>query len=93
MSRFRVQPGDVPKSAAAQRMGMTVDAFTAVEPNLVARGFPKPDRDTGNYDLDAINAWRRLRHPHLFNTATTMGARDASTVVRDRLASMRGAGR
>ena len=93
MSRFRVQPGDVPVSAAAQRMGMTVDAFTVHLPNLIARGFPKADPDTGNYDLDAIDAWRRLRHPHLFNSPDSMGARDASTVAQDRIAAASRGGR
>jgi len=88
MSRFRVQPGDVPVRAAAQRMGLTVDAFTVHLPNLIARGFPRADPDTGNYDLDAIDAWRRARHLHLFNSSSdTMGARDASTVVLDRIAA------
>jgi hypothetical protein len=93
MQRFSVHPGDVPASMAARRMGMTLGALNTALPNLIARGFPKPDPDTGNYDLDAIDAWRRLRNPHLFSTAITMGARDASTVVQDRLASMRKAGR
>jgi hypothetical protein len=89
-SRFRVQPGDVPPSAAAQRMGMTVEAFTAALPNLVSRGFPKADPDTGNFDLDAIDAWRRLRHPHLYTgVSVEMGARDASSVVQDRIAALR----
>lgn len=62
MSRFSVQPGDVPAQAAARRMGMSLNEFVAVLPNLVARGFPKPDPDTHNFDLDAIDAWRRARH-------------------------------
>jgi hypothetical protein len=90
MSRARIQPGDVPASAAAARMGMAVEAFQAALPNLVARGFPKPDPDTHNFDLDAIDAWRRSRHPHLFGGRTEMGARDASTVVGDRIAALRG---
>jgi hypothetical protein len=93
MQRSRIQPGDVPVSAAAQRMGMTVDAFTVHLPNLIARGFPKADPDTGNYDLDAIDAWRKLRHPHLFNSPGSMGARDASTVAQDRIAAASRGGR
>lgn len=90
MKRFRVQPGDVPASTAAQRMGMAPEAFDAALPNLIARGFPKPDPDTKNFDLDAIDAWRRTRHPHLYSGRSEFGARDASTVAQDRIASMRG---
>jgi hypothetical protein len=72
-------------------MGMTIEAFTAALPNLVSRGFPKADPDTGNFDLDAIDAWRRLRHSHLYSglQASEMGARDASSVVQDRIAAQR----
>ena len=88
--RFRIQPGDVPLASAAERMGMAVDAFQAALPRLHARGFPKPDIDTGNYDLDAIDVWRRSRHHHLFSSQGELGARDASDVVHDRIAALRG---
>jgi hypothetical protein len=91
MSRFRVQPGDVPASAAAERLGVTLDAFEAALPNLLSRGFPRQDPDTKNFDLDAIDAWRRKRHPHLFGGGSgEFGARDASTVAADRIAALRG---
>ena len=57
--RFHIIPGDVPADAAARRMGMTSEAFKAALPNLIARGFPKSDPDTGNFDLDAIDVRRR----------------------------------
>jgi hypothetical protein len=88
--RFHIEPGDVPADCAAKRLGMTLEAFTTKLPNLIARGFPKPDPDTHNFDLDAIDAWRRLRHPHLFAGRGEFGARDASTVVQERLAALRG---
>jgi hypothetical protein len=92
--RFHVQPGDVPASMAARRMGMTLEAFEAAITALIARGFPAPDPSTGNFDLDAIDAWRRSRHTHLFVDRADFGARDASTVVRDRIAAAsRGGGR
>jgi hypothetical protein len=51
--RFKLIPGgDAPDYVAAQRMGMTLEAFKAALPNLIARGFPKPDPTTGNFDLD-----------------------------------------
>lgn len=87
--RFRVEPRDVPAEVAARRLGMTLAAFLDALPNLIARGFPAQDPDTHNFDLDAIDAWRRLRHAHLFASPVAMGARDASTVVGDRLAAMR----
>lgn len=88
-ARLRIAPGDVPVVAAAQRMGMTAEAFSAALPNLIARGFPKPDPDTKNFDLDAIDAGRRSRHPHLYAGRAEFAARDASTVAQDRIASMR----
>jgi hypothetical protein len=88
--RFHIVQGDVPEKEAAKRMGTPVDAFKAALPNLIARGFPKPDPETGNFDLDAIDAWRRLRNPHLFGGRAEFGARDASTVVEERLAAMKG---
>jgi hypothetical protein len=89
-SRFRIQPGDVPASMAADRMGVSQEAFEAILPNLFSRGFPKPDPDTKNFDLDAIDAWRRARHPHLFGVGAELGARDAKSVVADRIAALRG---
>jgi hypothetical protein len=88
--RFQISPGDVPASAAARRLGMDVEAFKAALPNLIARGFPKADPDTSNFDLDAIDAWRRARNPHLFVGRSEFVARDASTVVQDRIAWLRG---
>lgn len=89
-NRFRIQPGDVPASIAATRMGLTVEAFGTALPNLIARGFPKADPDTGLYDLDAIDQWRRLRHQHLYGGPVDFGARDASTVAQGRIAALRG---
>jgi len=85
----RVQPGDVPASLAAQRMGMTLGEFEAKLSNLIARGFPAADPDTGNFDLDAIDQWRRSRHPHLYGGRAEFGARDAATVAHDRIRAMR----
>jgi hypothetical protein len=86
--RFHVAPGDVPPLVAARRLGMTLEAFTAALPGLIDRGFPRPDQTTGNYDLDAIDAWRRARHPHLFPGTESTDAKDASKVVRSRLRMM-----
>jgi hypothetical protein len=56
----------VPPVTAARRMGLSLDGFRDALPELVARGFPPADETTGNFDLDAIDTWRRTRHPHLF---------------------------
>ena len=87
-TRFNVEPRDVPPPQAARRLGKSMPEFETVLPNLIARGFPEPDPDTGNFDLDAIDAWRRARHPHLFLTETPR-ARDARTVVSARLGEMK----
>jgi hypothetical protein len=43
-------------------MGLSLEQFTAILPRLLGRGFPPSDPDTGNYDLDEIDAWRAKRH-------------------------------
>lgn len=87
--RIRVEIREVPAEHAARRMGLSLADFQQALAGLVARGFPEADPDTGNFDLDAIDAWRKARHPHLFGGAT-LGPRDASTVVDDRFAAARG---
>jgi hypothetical protein len=64
--RYRVEPRDVSREAAARRLGLTLAQFDTQYDNLVARGFPASDRDTGNFDLHAIDRWCDARHPHLF---------------------------
>jgi hypothetical protein len=55
--RFPVAPRCVPLEKAARRLHMTPEDFQAVRPRLEERRFPRPDRDTGMYDLAAIDAW------------------------------------
>jgi hypothetical protein len=88
VKRFRIEPRDVPAREAARRLGKTLAEFNAILPNLIARGFPKPDPDTGHFDLVAIDKWCDARHAHLFGGDAPMQARDASTVVKDRIAAM-----
>jgi len=93
MQRFKLPPGgDVPPVTAARRLAMTLEAFTKELPSLIARGFPAPDPTTGNFDLDAIDKWRRTRNPHLYPDRVTVAptARDAKDVVKERIAGLRG---
>jgi hypothetical protein len=89
--RFKLPPGgDVPPVTAARRMGLTLEAFSDALPALVARGFPSADATTGNYDLDAIDVWRRTRYPKLFFDAAHLEpSRDAERIVAQRLATAR----
>ena len=90
--RFHIEPRDVPPEIAAKRLGKTLADFNSALPNLVARGFPAADPDTGNYDLNAIDRWCDARHSHLFPGGAAMQARDAGTVAQDRIARMRANG-
>lgn len=95
--RYRVDPADVSPEKAARRLGLALSEFEARLPRLLSRGFPPPDPDTGNYDLEAIDRWRRRRHPHLFPeqhdvlTAPPV-ARDAADVVGARIARLKAGG-
>jgi hypothetical protein len=86
--RFKLPPGgDCPPAAAARRIWLSPEEFKEALPDLLVRGFPRADPTTGNYDIDAIDAWRRSRYPHLFRENLTLPAtaRDAREVVRARL--------
>jgi len=67
--RYRVDPGDVPEEKAARRLHLTVAQFRDALPRLLERGFPPADPDTGMFDLEAIDAWRRARHPRLLSVS------------------------
>jgi hypothetical protein len=84
--------GDCPPAAAARVLWLSLPEFYAKLPDLRARGFPAPDPTTGNYDMDAITAWRKQRHPQVYGEQLTpvTTARNANDVVRARLAGGRG---
>ncbi len=86
--RFKVEPRDVPPIAVARFLGLTEARFLACLPDLLARGFPGADPTTGNFDLKAVNAWQDRRSGLKHGTPETV-ARDASTVVADRIKAMR----
>jgi hypothetical protein len=90
--RYRAECRDVPLEEAARRLGVKPNIFADKLPNLFACGFPRPDPDTRNFDLQAIDRWMDSRNPHLFGIGAQMQARDASTVVKDRLAKLRASG-
>ena len=91
--RFRVDPRDIPPEMAARRLGITLARFDEVKANLFARGFPKPDPDTGNYDGQAVDRWCDARHPDLMGETAALGARDARSVVPDRIAKLKAGAR
>lgn len=88
--RFRVIPRDVPPVIAARRLGMTLDQFQQKLPELRARrpAFPAADPTTGNFDLEAIEAWMNARHPQIFTGQTISAPVDGTATTRDRLRSM-----
>jgi hypothetical protein len=86
--RFRIEPRDIPPEKAARRLGLTMEQFEHLLPRLLSRGFPASDPDTGNYDLDAIDAWRAARHRRLLPAEPAQ--EHASGRVRARLEAMRG---
>jgi hypothetical protein len=86
--RYHVTPRDAPAAVAARVLGLTELQFAEKLPQLLGRGFPKPDETTGLYDLDAIDEWRRRRHPELFLTALEQ-ARDARAVFSERMAKLK----
>lgn len=85
--------GDGSPRDAARLLGLSEARFAELQPRLLRRGFPLPDQDTGLFDLDAVNLWRRRRNPHLFTDhkedgLTPAPARDAASVISQRLGEM-----
>lgn len=83
-----IEQRDFPAKAVARRLGLPEIIFLQLLPELYARGFPKVDPTTGQFDLDAVDEWRRSRHPHLFSGKVEQ-ARDARYVMSDRFEKMR----
>lgn len=88
--RFRIPPGDVPIEQAARHLGLSVERFKQLLPDLNARGFPPADKTTGNFDLDAIDEWRRRRYPRLFKLAKSASDDDGPSdeEIKERIARM-----
>ena len=86
--RFRVEPRDIPPEVAARRLGLTCPQFQEKLPALLARGFPPPDETTGNYCLEAVDAWRLRRYPNLFPAPCIEGPKTDRDTARNRIANM-----
>jgi hypothetical protein len=83
--------GDVPESAVAQLLGLSVADFQARRAELRDRGFPEPDPTTGLYCIEAVDRWRLRRHARLFPELTTApSAAHAEAVFSDRLRRFNG---
>lgn len=83
--RYTVDPRDVPPIKAARRLHLTLAEFERILPRLLQRGFPRPDPDTGNYDLKAVDQWMDDR-----STLTPANQpRDGRGVIPERLAQLR----
>jgi hypothetical protein len=83
--------GDVPPSAAAQRLGMPLADFEAMRGELERRGFPEPDSTTGRYCIEAVDRWRLRRFPRLFPELTRAAAAvHADGVFEERLRRLGG---
>ncbi|WP_407180405.1 hypothetical protein [Bradyrhizobium sp. STM 3562] len=80
--RYRVDPRDVPPVKAARRLHLTLARFNQLLPSLIKRGFPEPDPDTGMFDLDAIDQWRKSRHRSTQNLALANQNAQPSRPVR-----------
>jgi hypothetical protein len=79
--RHKVEPGDVPPEKAARRLYLTLGEFQKKLPDLIERGFPPPDPTTGNFDLDAIDLWRRTRNPRLYGLTQPSAPDEPKPVV------------
>lgn len=84
--RYSIEPRDISPEKAARRLGLELPAFRDLLPRLLSRGFPPPDLDTGNFDLDAIDAWRASRHRRL---PTGIPMDNSAALVEQRLEAMR----
>ena len=86
--RFKIVPRDVPAHAVARLLGVSETRFVECLSDLLSRGFPGPDATTGNYDLKAVEAWQD-RRSGMSGTMAAHMAKDANTVIAERLAAMR----
>jgi hypothetical protein len=82
--------GDATPAQMVRSLAIDLADFQRLRLELEARGFPRPDPTTGNYDMDAVHAWRRFRNPHLFGLTPVPGARNSEDVFGERLEALGG---
>jgi hypothetical protein len=83
--------GDVAPFIVANLLGLALDDFTRLLFELQQRGFPEADQTAGRFCIEAVDRWRRLRHPRLFPELTAAPtAVHADAAFRERLAQIRG---
>jgi len=87
--RFAVDPRDIPSFKVARRLGLSEAEFNQVKDRLFARHFPRPDPDTGLYDLKAVDYWMDKRS----GLAEVESAHDSSVGFNERLERLRGTAR
>ena len=90
MTGRRAIESDLSAREVARRMGVDETRFADMLPGLIrSRRFPAPDPDTGRFDPEAVERWRRLRNSHLFPELTAPpSAIDARAVMDERLRRM-----
>jgi hypothetical protein len=83
--------GDVARAVVARRLGLSLEQFDRLRPDLERRKFPGPDPTTGHYCMEAVDRWRLYRYPRLFPELTAAPvAQHADAVFYDRLARLDG---
>ena len=87
--RYKIAPRDIAPGKAARLLGLTLVAFERCKDDLFARGFPRPDPTTGNYDSRAIEAWQNARSGLGESLTAGPKARDAADGFAERVASLR----
>ena len=69
--RFAVDPRDIPPHKVARLLHISAADFVVRLDEFYARGFPRPDETTGNYDLVAVHAWMDRRSDLTLKSALT----------------------
>src|SRR5262249_32103058 len=86
--RFKVDPLDIPPVVAARRLGLALEQFQEMLPDLCQRGSPAPDETTGNFCLEAVDRWRLRRFPQLFPLPCIEGPKTDCETARARIEKM-----
>jgi hypothetical protein len=73
---------------AARRLGLELTDFNRLKDDLFARGFPRLDPTTGNYDLKAIDAWQDARSGLAAGLTATDVPRNSAHSYKERVARL-----